>query len=129
MGASSSSAALTPFEASTLTSAAWTDDIASSAAAAASRLVFMVASLRRAHRTLVMLDSPHSSPGSSPVTSSAPGELFALDDRLVVVTGASEGIGRAFAECFAAAGAHVVLASTRRDKLDEVRRAIGANAE
>jgi NAD(P)-dependent dehydrogenase (short-subunit alcohol dehydrogenase family) len=76
-----------------------------------------------------MLDSPDSSPGSSQVTSSAPGELFALDNRLVVVTGASEGIGRAFAECFAAAGAHVVLASRRKDKLEEVRRAIGGNAE
>jgi len=73
-----------------------------------------------------MLDSPDSSPGPPHVTSSAPGELFALDDRLAVVTGASEGIGRAFAECFAAAGAHVVLASRRRDRLEEVRRGIAA---
>ena len=54
---------------------------------------------------------------------------FRLDDRLIVVTGASEGIGRAFAECFAKAGAQLVLASRRKDKLDEVRRAIGGNAE
>jgi NAD(P)-dependent dehydrogenase (short-subunit alcohol dehydrogenase family) len=52
---------------------------------------------------------------------------FRLDDRLIVVTGASEGIGRAFAECFAAAGAHVVLASRRKDKLEEVRKGIAAS--
>jgi NAD(P)-dependent dehydrogenase (short-subunit alcohol dehydrogenase family) len=44
---------------------------------------------------------------------------FRLDDRLIVVTGASEGIGRAFAESFARAGASIVLASRRRDKLEE----------
>jgi NAD(P)-dependent dehydrogenase (short-subunit alcohol dehydrogenase family) len=54
---------------------------------------------------------------------------FRLDDRLIVVTGASEGIGRAFAEHFAAAGAQLVLASRRKEKLDEVRRAIGGSAE
>jgi NAD(P)-dependent dehydrogenase (short-subunit alcohol dehydrogenase family) len=64
------------------------------------------------------------------VTISAPGEPlapFRLDDRLIVVTGASGGIGRAFAECFARAGAFVVLASRRKDKLDSVRRGIVAS--
>ena len=64
------------------------------------------------------------------MTSSAPGDplaSFRLDDRLIVVTGASEGIGRAFAECFARCGAHVVLASRRKDKLEEVRREIAAS--
>ena len=58
--------------------------------------------------------------------------LFRLDDRLIVVTGASEGIGRTFAESFARAGASVVLASRRRQKLEEVQRAIvacGGSAE
>ncbi|HVQ62319.1 MAG TPA: SDR family oxidoreductase [Burkholderiales bacterium] len=51
---------------------------------------------------------------------------FRLDDRLIVVTGASEGIGRAFAECFAGAGAQLVLASRRKDKLEQVRSGIAA---
>src|SRR5690349_25004507 len=51
---------------------------------------------------------------------------FRLDDRLVVVTGASQGIGRYLAEAFADAGAAVVLASRRKDKLEEVRAAIAA---
>ena len=51
---------------------------------------------------------------------------FRLDDRLIVVTGASEGIGRVFAEGFARAGAFVVLASRRQEKLEEVRGAIAA---
>jgi NAD(P)-dependent dehydrogenase (short-subunit alcohol dehydrogenase family) len=49
---------------------------------------------------------------------------FRLDDRLIVVTGASEGIGRVFAESFARAGARLVLVSRRPEKLEEVRRAI-----
>jgi NAD(P)-dependent dehydrogenase (short-subunit alcohol dehydrogenase family) len=52
---------------------------------------------------------------------------FRLDDRLIVVTGASEGIGRAFAECFARAGAWVVLASRRKDVLESVRQGIAAS--
>ncbi len=57
---------------------------------------------------------------------------FRLDDRLIIVTGASEGIGRAFAESFARAGASIVLVSRRREKLEEVRAVItdrGGSAE
>src|SRR5215472_11620500 len=52
--------------------------------------------------------------------------IFRLDDRLIVVTGASQGIGRHLAESFARAGALVVLASRRPEKLEEVRSAIAA---
>lgn len=51
---------------------------------------------------------------------------FRLDDRLIVVTGSSQGIGRVFAENFARAGALVVLASRRQEKLEEVRQSIAA---
>ncbi|MGH9439501.1 MAG: SDR family NAD(P)-dependent oxidoreductase, partial [Terriglobia bacterium] len=49
---------------------------------------------------------------------------FRLDGRIAVVTGASEGIGRAFALAFAKAGAEVIIASRRRRKLLEVQRSI-----
>ena len=60
------------------------------------------------------------------MTRTDPLASFRLDDRLIVVTGASEGIGRAFAECFAGCGARVVLASRRKDKLESVRQGIVA---
>ena len=44
---------------------------------------------------------------------------FRLDGRVAVITGASEGIGRAFALAYARAGAEVVLVSRRREKLTE----------
>jgi NAD(P)-dependent dehydrogenase (short-subunit alcohol dehydrogenase family) len=49
---------------------------------------------------------------------------FRLDGRLAVITGASEGIGRAFAQAYPRAGAEVVLASRRPEQLLEVQRAI-----
>jgi 2-deoxy-D-gluconate 3-dehydrogenase len=45
--------------------------------------------------------------------------LFSLEGRVVVVTGASEGIGRDLALGFAKAGAQLVLCSRRREKLEE----------
>jgi NAD(P)-dependent dehydrogenase (short-subunit alcohol dehydrogenase family) len=50
---------------------------------------------------------------------------FRLDDRIAVVTGASEGIGRVIALAFSAAGAELVLFSRRKEKLDELAAEIG----
>jgi 2-deoxy-D-gluconate 3-dehydrogenase len=51
---------------------------------------------------------------------------FRLDGRLAVITGASDGIGRAFALAYARSGAEVVLVSRTRKKLLEVQRSIEA---
>jgi NAD(P)-dependent dehydrogenase (short-subunit alcohol dehydrogenase family) len=44
-----------------------------------------------------------------------------LDDRVAVVTGASSGLGVAFAEGLAESGAHVVVAARRADRLEATR--------
>ena len=48
-----------------------------------------------------------------------------LDGQVVIVTGASSGMGRATAMAVAASGAHVVLAARRADLLAETGAAIG----
>lgn len=45
-------------------------------------------------------------------------EMFRLDGRVVVVTGASSGLGLAFARACAEAGADIVLAARRREQLN-----------
>ncbi|WP_380878200.1 beta-ketoacyl-ACP reductase [Sphingomonas sp. DBB INV C78] len=49
-----------------------------------------------------------------------------MRDKIVLITGASEGIGRATAELIAAEGGHVVIAARRPEPLEETRAAIAA---
>jgi NAD(P)-dependent dehydrogenase (short-subunit alcohol dehydrogenase family) len=49
-----------------------------------------------------------------------------MRDQVVVVTGASRGLGRVYAETFARLGAHVVLIARNQQQLDEVTGAIRA---
>ena len=51
-------------------------------------------------------------------------DRFHLDDRVAIVTGAGQGIGRGIALGLAEAGAHVVLAARTRADLEEVADAV-----
>jgi NAD(P)-dependent dehydrogenase (short-subunit alcohol dehydrogenase family) len=53
-------------------------------------------------------------------------DLFRLDDRVAIVTGASSGLGVAFAEALAQAGADVVLGARRVDRLETTRALVEA---
>jgi NAD(P)-dependent dehydrogenase (short-subunit alcohol dehydrogenase family) len=53
-------------------------------------------------------------------------DRFRLDGKVVIVTGASSGLGVSFAQALAQAGADLVLASRREDKVAEVAQGIVA---
>jgi NAD(P)-dependent dehydrogenase (short-subunit alcohol dehydrogenase family) len=50
----------------------------------------------------------------------APAEVFGLDDRVAIVTGASSGLGDRFARVLSAAGAQVVGAARRAERLERL---------
>jgi NAD(P)-dependent dehydrogenase (short-subunit alcohol dehydrogenase family) len=54
---------------------------------------------------------------TSPTSSSNIGDLFRLDGKVAIVTGASSGLGVAFAHALAEAGADVALGARRVDRL------------
>jgi hypothetical protein len=58
-------------------------------------------------------------------TSPDPAALFRLDGRVAIVTGASSGLGDRFARVLHAAGAHVVIAARRADRLDALAADLG----
>src|SRR5206468_12313684 len=53
-------------------------------------------------------------------------DLFKLDGKVAIVTGASSGLGVAFAEAFAGAGADVAICARRGEKLEETRKKVEA---
>jgi 3-oxoacyl-[acyl-carrier protein] reductase len=53
--------------------------------------------------------------------------MFSLKDRVALVTGASQGIGRATALALASAGARVIAAARNREKLDALVRELAAS--
>jgi NAD(P)-dependent dehydrogenase (short-subunit alcohol dehydrogenase family) len=53
-------------------------------------------------------------------------DLFRIDDRVAIVTGASSGLGVAFAKALAEAGADVALGARREDRLADTRKLVEA---
>jgi NAD(P)-dependent dehydrogenase (short-subunit alcohol dehydrogenase family) len=51
-------------------------------------------------------------------------ERFRLDDKVIVITGASSGLGRRFAQVVASVGASVVLAARRAERVESLARSL-----
>ena len=54
-------------------------------------------------------------------------DRFSLDHKVALITGASRGIGKAIASCFAEAGADVVIAARKQEELDRAAGEISAS--
>ncbi len=63
------------------------------------------------------MTNPMTSPTTTP-TGDAVTDLFRLDGKVAILTGASSGLGERFAHTLSAAGAGVVLAARRAERLD-----------
>jgi NAD(P)-dependent dehydrogenase (short-subunit alcohol dehydrogenase family) len=57
---------------------------------------------------------------TTPIAALDPLSMFRLDDQIVIVTGASSGLGHRFARVLHAAGATVVVAARRADRLRDL---------
>ena len=53
-------------------------------------------------------------------------DLFRLDGRVVIVTGASSGLGVSFAQAFAEAGADLMLGARRAERLTDTAALVEA---
>ena len=53
-------------------------------------------------------------------------DRFRLDGKVAVITGASSGLGAAFATGLAEAGADIAICARRADRLEETKRAVEA---
>ena len=70
--------------------------------------------------------APADTPGGAPAPSpQGPDSLFGLAGRVAIVTGASAGLGARFAQVLARAGASVVVAARRADRIEALAHAIG----
>jgi NADP-dependent 3-hydroxy acid dehydrogenase YdfG len=69
--------------------------------------------------------APADTPGSAPAPSPQGPDLFGLAGRVAIVTGASAGLGARFAQVLARAGASVVVAARRADRIEALAHAIG----